>query len=448
MYRTGDLARWRADGALEYLGRVDQQVKIRGFRIELGEIEAALVAHPQVSAGGGDGARGRAGRQAAGGICGPGDRGSVLDAAALRRSLSRAAARLHGAGGLCGARGSAVDAERQAGSQGAARAGATEQGYRAPRTPEEELLCSIFAEVLALERVGIDDNFFALGGHSLMATRLVSRVRRRAGRRVAIRTLFEAPGWRSWRVRLRGEATARAARWCAQTRPERVPLSYAQQRLWFIDQLEGAAPNTTCHLPCGCVESWTRGHCKPRSRMSLGVTRACGPSFPAGWSSLPASAAGSQAFAGLVVEEVSDGGLAGRLAAASGDDHGSRAGDPAARLAVPTGSAAARAVGGAAPHCRRWLVARSAGARSGCGLCGAERGASRPIGRSSRCSMRITRCGSGTCWGRKATAESVLRRQLSFWREALAGIPAELPLPSDHAGQRWQVTAAAVCRWQ
>src|SRR5262249_60040704 len=112
--------------------------------------------------------------------------------------------------------------------------------YRAPRTPQEEMLCEIFAEVLSLDRVGIDENFFELGGHSLMATRLASRVRARLGIELQIRYLFESPTVGELVLRLR-EATKGRPPLVRGQRHELLPLSYAQQRLWFIDQLEGSS---------------------------------------------------------------------------------------------------------------------------------------------------------------------------------------------------------------
>src|SRR5262249_24546915 len=112
--------------------------------------------------------------------------------------------------------------------------------WRPPRSPEEDMLCSLFAEALGLEQVGLDDNFFELGGHSLMATRLVSRVRATLGVELAIPTLFESPtvGELSARLREAGKGRPPLVR---RQRPERLPLSYAQQRLWFIDRLEGTS---------------------------------------------------------------------------------------------------------------------------------------------------------------------------------------------------------------
>jgi amino acid adenylation domain-containing protein len=193
MYRTGDLVRWAADGQLEYLGRADDQIKLRGFRIELGEIESVLAARTGV---------GQAvvvvrdapdGTPRLLGYAVP-DGSAVLDPAVLRAELAEllpdymvpsaivvlAEFPLTPNGKLD--RKNLPDPE----VTGVAGSGA-------PRTPQEEVLCGLFAEVLSVPRAGIDDNFFDLGGHSLLATRLISRVRAAFGVRLSVRSLLENP---------------------------------------------------------------------------------------------------------------------------------------------------------------------------------------------------------------------------------------------------------------
>ncbi|MBW8854979.1 MAG: non-ribosomal peptide synthetase, partial [Bradyrhizobium sp.] len=236
----GDLARWRADGVLEFLGRADAQVKLRGFRIEPGEIEAALTAQSGVSQAAVI-ARpdGSGGQRLIGYVVAVA--GSVLDTAALRSALSRYLPDYMVPSAFMVLERLPLTPNGKLDRRALPEPELTSShSHRAPRTPQEAILCSLFAEVLGVERVGVDDNFFERGGHSLLATRLISRIRATLNVEVAIRSLFEAPSVEALAARLSSEeVAARAPLTVVSPRPAEIALSYAQRRLWFLERLEG-----------------------------------------------------------------------------------------------------------------------------------------------------------------------------------------------------------------
>ena len=237
------------DGELVFVGRADVQVKVRGFRVELGEVEAVLARHAGVVRAAVVVREDR-----------PGDRrlvayvvaaaGCVVDPVGLREVVAGRLPEYMVPAAVVVLDRVAVDGEREAGSAGVAGAGLWAGWWvwgGAPATPLEELLCGVFAQVLGVEAVGVDDSFFDLGGHSLLATRLVSRVRAVLGAELAVRSVFEAPTVAGLAARLGGGWSGCGRRWWRCARPERVPLSFAQRRLWFLDQLEG--PTATYNMP-------------------------------------------------------------------------------------------------------------------------------------------------------------------------------------------------------
>ncbi|WP_125516084.1 non-ribosomal peptide synthetase [Streptomyces sp. WAC 01529] len=242
MYRTGDLARWTPDGELEFAGRTDDQVKVRGFRIELGEIETVLcelagVAQAAVVARA-DGAGEK--RLVAYTVAAPGAQVSVPE---LREGVgSRLPEYMVPAAfvtldELPLTPNGKTDRKALPAPDFGALATAAGAG---PRTPQEEILCGLYAEILDIPSVGVHDDFFALGGHSLHATRLVSRIRVAFSVELPLRLLWEAPTVAELAARLRGADDARPPVLPVE-RPEHVPLSYAQRRLWFLNRFEHGA---------------------------------------------------------------------------------------------------------------------------------------------------------------------------------------------------------------
>ncbi|MEV0276876.1 amino acid adenylation domain-containing protein [Streptomyces sp. NPDC050610] len=257
MYRTGDVVRRRADGDIEYVGRADDQVKLRGFRIELGEIEAALAVHPSLSRAAvvvredepGD-------KRLAAYVVPDPSATAVPSAAELHTYLSDALPEYMVPSAFVvldvlplTPNGKLDRKALPAPDYGTQALFASAPATRGPRSPQEEILCGLFAEILGVARVGIDEDFFELGGHSLLAIRLVSRARSTLGVEMAIRQLFETPTVATLSAALgaAGAAGSTRAAVVPMERPDRLPLSFAQQRLWFLHQMEG--PSATYNMP-------------------------------------------------------------------------------------------------------------------------------------------------------------------------------------------------------
>ncbi|MFD0021696.1 amino acid adenylation domain-containing protein [Streptomyces sp. NPDC058382] len=247
MYRTGDLVRWTRDGRIAYVARADGQVKLRGYRIELGEIESVLAC-----------CEGVADSFAVVREDAPGDRrlvayvvpahGARPEPADLARAVGRSLPgyMVPGAFVLMDALPLTLNGKVDRRSLPEPAHRAPVRG-RAPRTAREEILCGLFADVLGLEGAGADDDFFALGGHSLLATRLAARIRTALAVEVQVKTVFEHPTPAALAATLDGAQEARKPLERARHRPDPLPLSFAQQRLWFLNRFEG--PSATYNVP-------------------------------------------------------------------------------------------------------------------------------------------------------------------------------------------------------
>ncbi|WP_065489848.1 non-ribosomal peptide synthetase [Rhodococcus opacus] len=245
MYRTGDLVRWTKDGRLDFVGRIDSQVQLRGLRIELGEIEAALsrcegVAQTVVVLRHDP----HTGEQLVGYVV-P-DTEAALDPETLRIRVGERLPTYMLPSQVMVVDALPLNPSGKLDRRALPAPSFVVREFRAPTTPIEEVVAGIFAEVLRLERVGLDDDFFALGGNSLVATQVVSRLGAALDTRVPVRVIFEASTVAALAVRAErhaGEGGRPAL--TRRVRPARIPLSLAQQRMWFLNQFdpESAAYN-------------------------------------------------------------------------------------------------------------------------------------------------------------------------------------------------------------
>ncbi|MGB4993607.1 MAG: condensation domain-containing protein, partial [Nitrospira sp.] len=244
LYRTGDLARYRLDGTIEYVGRMDHQVKVRGFRIELGEIESCLTDQDEVREAAVIVREDRPGERRLAAYVVPQD-GQSIDSERLRTALQTQLPEYMVPSifltldALPRTPNGKVDRKALPAPDLDGAGGST---YVAPRSVTEELLAGIWADILGLERVGVRDHFFELGGHSLLATQVVSRIRSAFQIELPLRAAFECPTVADLAAtvdRVRAEGNGRQVPALTAGRREGpAPLSFSQQRLWFLAQLE------------------------------------------------------------------------------------------------------------------------------------------------------------------------------------------------------------------
>ncbi|OBK43267.1 non-ribosomal peptide synthetase [Mycobacterium sp. 1081908.1] len=434
MYRTGDIGRWNPEGTLDYVGRADHQVKIRGFRVEPGEIEAALATHPHVAHAIVTTHTTNTDTQLIGYIV-PTTKatGGAELAAELRRHAATQLPEFMVPAAIM-----ILDAlpltmhgklDRRALP---APEFASTTTYRAPRNPREGVLAALFAEVLQVPRVGIDDDFFTLGGHSLTATRLVARIRTELSTEVPIRAIFDAPTVTQLAEWLTAHADDRVrAPLMPRQRPPRMPLSFAQTRLWFIYKYEGPSPTYNIPLAIrltGSLDSAALtaavGDVVARHE-TLRTVFAEEDGTP--WQQiLPAEAVGAP----VVATDVSGGKLAAAAAAAAEYPF-----DLATQ--IPLRADLLRV--SATEHVLVLVIHHIAG--DGASLAPLARDlatayAARRAGHPPTWSPLPVQYADYTLWqreilGRDDDPDGVMSRQLAYWRSELSGAPEQISLPFD-----------------
>ena len=426
--------RWRADGVVEFLGRMDTQVKIRGFRIEPGEIETALLEIQGVRDAvvivredvPGD-------KRLVAYVVGDADTGGMRDALKGRLPEYMLPSAVVAMDVLPLTENGKVDRK----ALPAPEATGAEEGYVPPRTPTEEVLAGIWSEVLSVPQVGARDGFFELGGHSLLATRAISRIREVFGVEVPLRALFEAPVLADLAaavdaMRGAGETVQAAPPVVPVSRDGALPLSFAQERLWFLDQME---PGSTAYnvpavlrligdLDAAAMQRALDGLISRHE--SLRTIFATGPNGTPVQVIRPA-----QTFS-LPVIDLS-------AVAVDGRDEAVRAavreetGRPFDLAAGPLFRAALLRVAGE-EHVLVITLHHAVTDGWSMGVLFRELGAlyeTYKNGAESVLPPHAVQYADHAAWQRAWLAGEPLQRQLAWWKDALAGAPAVLELPTD-----------------
>ncbi|WAX80950.1 non-ribosomal peptide synthetase [Streptomyces sp. KMM 9044] len=465
MYRTGDLVRWRADGELDYLGRIDHQVKIRGFRIELGEIEAVLAGCPGVGQSvvvvDEDNGPARLVAYVASSA------GAAIEEPTTRQWLAARLPDYMVPSAIMVLDELPLTTNRKVDRRALPRPRLESADRRRARSPREEILCELFAEVLGVPSVGVEDNFFDLGGHSLLATRLISRVRRVLGAELPIRTLFERPTVAGLVGALDDGGEVRPPL-RAVRRPEVVPLSYAQRRLWFLQKLEETS--TAYHLPLALRLSGELDREAMRAALGdvVGRHESLRTLFPE-VDGIPAQLVLTGVQVACAVQDVTQKELTAALAASA-----RRGFDLERELPLR----AEVFVVGPREHVLLLLLHHIAG--DGWSLGPLTRDLAQAYGARCRGEVPVweplpVQYADYALWqrellGSQSDPGSLFSAQVAFWRDALAGLPEQVSLPFDRprpavassrgevspfvlgAGVhgvwwRWRVSVVSVCSW-
>ncbi|WP_141214992.1 MULTISPECIES: non-ribosomal peptide synthetase, partial [unclassified Rhodococcus (in: high G+C Gram-positive bacteria)] len=245
MYRTGDVVRWNREGELEYVGRSDDQVKIRGFRVEPGEVEAALSRVAGVERAAVVVRSSSSGKQLIGYVV-PAETGPKVNGAVVRGDVAAHLPEYMVPTVVMIVDDLPLTVNGKLDKQALPNPEFAGGSYRNPSTLVEGILAEIFARVLDLPRVGVDDSFFDLGGNSLSAMRVIAAVQESFDSSIGVKALWEASTVSGF-ARLVGGSPGGGVAWVPVARPKRLPLSFAQRRLWFIHQMEGQS--ATYNIP-------------------------------------------------------------------------------------------------------------------------------------------------------------------------------------------------------